>query len=128
MKHAVQIVGILLIFLLGAGPAVAAVSCFLTNRVIDTACPMGMAPMSADCPTAHMIPAPDCSQDCCDPTSTQPIVIAGFAVKPKFLLVLPRQAELGTLPAAESASSPEPFPHRAATSLPRHVLLRVFRI
>ena len=128
MKRQVQIFATLLIGLLTAGPALAAVACTLNRMVRATSCPMGLAGMSVDCPMSHILEATDCWQHCCNRTLPQAVAIPGFPAKPRLLAITPGVALLTAPPATETDSSPRSTPLRVATSPPRYILLRVFRI
>jgi hypothetical protein len=128
MKRPVQTFATLLIGLLTAGPALAAAACTLNSMAMATSCPREMAGLSADCPMSHVLEATDCRQDCCNRTLPQAVAIPGFPAKPRFLAVTPDVALLTALPAAETDSSPQSTPLRVASSPPRYILLRVFRI
>ena len=128
MKRAFQIVGILLIVLLGAGPASAAVGCVLGSSAMGPSCPMGMTRMDADCPMSHAHAAVNCSQDCCNRTAPIAQAVNAVPVKPKLVAAAPHMSEL-TVPAApEENSRPQVLPSFAANSPPRYIMLRMFRI
>jgi len=127
MKRAFQIAGILLIILLGAGPASAAVGCVLGNSTMVPSCPIAMIGMDADCPMSHVLAASDCSQDCCNRTAPIALVVNAVSVKPK----LSAARQIGALTgssAPEVNFRPEALPGFAASSRPRYIVLRVFRI
>ena len=128
MKRPFQIAGILLILLLGAGPASAAVSCVLGSSAMGSSCPMGMAGMDADCPMSHALAAGDCSQDCCSRTAPIALLVNAIPVKPKLAVAVPIVATPAVFTAAEGNSRPAVLLGLAASSLPRYILLRVFRI
>ena len=128
MKRAFQIVGILLVLLLAAGPASAALGCTLSGPAMDSSCPMDMDGMSADCPMSHALATVDCSHDCCDRTAPIALVVNGIPVKSKFVASIPQISSLTVPSEAEENSHFEGLPSFAASSPPRYILLRVFRI
>jgi hypothetical protein len=128
MKRAFQIAGILLILLIGAGPALAAVGCVLSSSAMGPSCPMGMTEMAADCPMAHTFAATDCSQDCCNRSAPIAQVADAVPVKPKFVAVALHFAGLTVSAAPERNARHEVVPRFAASSPPRYILLQVFRI
>jgi len=129
MKRAFQIAGILLIILLGAGPASAAVGCVLGSSAMGPSCPMGMTAMDADCPMSHALAAGDCSQDCCNRTAPIAQVVNAVPVKPKYAAANLQMAVLAVPTVVEGRySRPAVFLSFAASSPPRYILLRVFRI
>jgi hypothetical protein len=128
MKRVFQIAGVLLILVLGAGPASAAIGCVLSNPAMGQSCPMGVAGMDADCPMSHALAPRDCSQDCCNRTAPIAVVLSGLPVKPKLVAAAPAIARLNLVTAAKPHIFPEILPPVAANSPPRYILLRVFRI
>jgi hypothetical protein len=128
MKRAFSIVGFLLILLLGAGPASTALGCVLSNSAMAPSCPMGMSAMDPDCPMSHAIAAADCTQDCCNRTAPVATVLSGIPVKPKLVAAALPMASLTVPTAAEGYRRSDILPAYAASSPPRYILLRVFRI
>ena len=128
MKRAFQISGILLIVLLGAGPASAAVGCVLGSSGMGPSCPMGMTGMDADCPMSHALAAFDCSLDCCSGTAPIAQVVNAVPVKPKLLTAVSIMAGFSVPTPVDESFRPEIVPNFAASSTPRYILLCVFRI
>jgi len=127
MKRAIQTLAIVLIGLLPAGPAWAALSCTLGNSAMAASCPMGMSQMDANCPMAHTMTM-DCSQECCNRTLPQAIVIPGIPVNSKIAASAPAMFSLPALQTAGTSATPESVSLAVAVSPPRYLLLRVFRI
>lgn len=128
MKQLFQIAGVLLIVLLGAGPASAAVGCAAQNSAMDSSCPMGMAGMGADCPMSHSLAALDCSEDCCNLTAPVAQVVNAVPVKPKLIAAAQPMLARTVATEVEGISRPGLSKSVAANSPPRYILLRVFRI
>ncbi|HEY2468046.1 MAG TPA: hypothetical protein VGI45_09410 [Terracidiphilus sp.] len=128
MKRLIQIFAVTLIGLLTAGPAWAAVSCALDNSAMGASCPMGMAHMDADCPMSHAMAMMDCSQDCCNRTLPQALVLPGIPLKSKILAPAQGMFTLSVAQTTETRANSEPVSPRVSTSPPRYLLLRVFRI
>lgn len=114
--------------LLGAGPASAAVGCVLGNSTMGTSCPMGMTGMDADCPMSHVLATGDCSQDCYNRTAPIALLVNAVPVKPELIAAAPHMAELAVPTPVEGNSRLEVLPSIVASSPPRYILLRVFRI
>jgi hypothetical protein len=127
MQRASKIVGILLMLLLAVGPASAEVACVLGDAQMGSACPMGMATADADCPMTHALSAGDCSQDCCNLNTAITQVVNAVLVKQKLTLSAPQIAWIAPT-TVEAKSRFELLPSVAASSPPRYILLRVFRI
>jgi len=127
MKRVIQIFAVMLIWLLSAGPAWAALSCALGNTAIGASCPMGMARMDADCPMSHAM-AMDCSQDCCNRTLPQTIVVPGVPARSKILATTPGSFSLPAVETIETSANTELVSLETASSPPRYLVLRVFRI
>ena len=128
MKRSFQIFAMLVSALLAGGPALAAAACTISRMAMATSCPMGMDEMGADCQMSHSLATMDCSQDCCNRAQSQGVVIPGSPVKPKTVTVVTHFAGLIALTTSKTISTPQPAPVHGSDSLPRYVLLRVFRI
>jgi hypothetical protein len=89
---------------------------------------MGAAAMDTDCPMAHSLAVPDCSQDCCNRQTPAADVLSALTAKPNPVKVLLQVEMMEALPAMEGTSEPIVFVDRAGSSPPRYILLRVFRI
>jgi len=128
MKWAFQIARVLLIILIGVGPASAAVGCVLGNSAMGPSCPMGTTGMDADYAMSHALAAGGCSQDCCNRTAPIVQLVIAVPVKPKLAAAVPQMAGLTIPTAVEGNSQPEVSQNFTANSPPRYILLRVFRI
>lgn len=127
MKRATQILSVLLVLILGTGPAWAALGC-ASDPGMGSACPMGASAMDADCPMAHSLAGPDCSRDCCELQTPTADVLNALTSKPSPVKALPAVAAVPVAFAVEGASHPVVMLDLAGSSPPRYILLRVFRI
>src|SRR6185503_11315455 len=80
MKRATQILSVLLVLILGTGPAWAALGC-ASDPGMGSACPMG-----------HSLAGPDCSRDCCELQTPTADVLNALTSKPSPVKALPAVA------------------------------------
>jgi hypothetical protein len=130
MKKLLQLVAVLAIALLTAGPALAGLTCSMgTASALPCAphCPMAMHHMGMDCqmPQASRM---GCMQECCRFGWPQAVVRSAHGVKPKAAVSAIFVAVPFAATGATAAAAAPPPGDLVASSPPRHILFRVFRI
>ena len=129
MKKLVQLVALLVIGLLALAPAVAGLSCALSQRTVyASGCPMARTAMGPHCPMGRQMAMGGCPRSCCPLKLPQAAAVFTATEKPRFTLL----AGLSSIPFAAPQAAPAPAlkpagPHPEA-SPPLYLLNRVFRI
>ena len=131
MKKVFQLVGVALVAVLTAQPAIAGLTCRITvpSRMACTpAMDMTMAQMGMSCPMHRHGAGSGCLQECCRNGWPPAGVRAAAKARPRtgetqFFVTEPYPAHVGAtafaIPAAEEIGAERP---------PRYIMLRVFRV
>jgi len=123
MKKRLQIAAVMLAGLLAAQPSIAALAC-----QANAGCSMGMSEMGPNCPMTRSQAADACTPGCCDHAAAALSREWATLAKPEAL------AQNAVLSCARESGPPMMFSGSvgscslAASSPPRYILYRVFRI
>jgi hypothetical protein len=126
MKRLIQFVAVLLVALMAGVPALAAVTCSMSNSPQASACPMEMSSPAADCPMAQMDDS-GCAQECCSHPLPAGVAPMTATVRPELkaalvAILLPVSLDPAAMVAVHVQSAIDPSPP------PRYILNSVFRI
>ncbi len=128
MKRHLQFVAILVICLLAAQPALAGFTCNMATAGTSPECSHNMPAMAADCAMNQRVDASACESDCCG--HAQPVFTATYtgALKPKLALLTLHVPIAAAAQPGRNSSSACAQTANAASTLPRYLVLHVFRI
>jgi hypothetical protein len=129
MKKALKLVSVLVIGLMAGLPGLEGLVCAPAYCMQDTACPMGMPGMSADCSMPGQMAMIDCCQSGCRHASPSTALQSARPIELKVWNVETGVASVLAVPASTNlVAALLPRAIISAASPPRFILFQVFRI
>jgi len=131
MKKVIQVVGVALVAMLAALPAIAGLTCGITvpSRAACTpAIDMAMARMGVSCPMHRHGAGSGCLQECCRNGWPPAVVRSALKARPRMGTTRLFVAEACTAQVRTAGFAIPAAEWIGAASPPRHILLRVIRV